>query len=607
MLDSHKLKKIITHLEDKKIFEAQEFGSPKRKKNTGVTSGYIADREGQDFMLKPGEIEVDNTPIVNGARSSEKQDVLSEILFSELYSRILKDRAPAIGLLTDSHGSAEEEHIYLRSKFLNHFIDLKEFKRREIESHNDRNIVISSLNTPEEVSQMNKNEISLGVIDGKIYYQTHSNPEPQPFLFSRMPKPNTKIHREIADDIANVELESSKLREIFFKHEEQFCKDENFREYLQNNETRQIHLEGFEKVIAASLFLGEVDYHHENIGLVENAYGELRAAKIDHGRSGKLIQNKLSKEELMQKFIASRPTMQIDSVAFNVDKFDNAIKEILTISNEEIESFIQKDLYKIKSTGFKLNPTYYDIDISTKIVDANIADSTDKSIKINFKDNQTIELTTPKNEKLTLNIDENNNLYFLDNNGQEKHIDINIDALKTLTRSSSLDKNKRDTAEKLFVFLKAHSGYNENNERFKKLEAIISTQLIQQKQLFADLSQDLSIISKIDADSEFKTKTWCEIFTSNKEQITPIEYAIKHHLTIEGLNPADWALNHQELKPCREFSKQQISEQNPPLEINTEAVVAAKKIASLIETSNKIRRAPRAILNTPHRDIARGN
>ncbi len=124
-----------------------------------------------------------------------------------------------------------------------------------------------------------------------------------------------------------------------------------------------IKIRNFEKVMAACMMGGEVDYHTGNIGFViENTNGtkEYIAAKIDHGRSGFRFYQ--SESDLREKLADGLKWDQYKEKGFkfNLHEFHQAVKEINKITDDEIDKLISSRLYKLQQLNYDISQIDYD-------------------------------------------------------------------------------------------------------------------------------------------------------------------------------------------------------------------------------------------------------
>jgi hypothetical protein len=124
-------------------------------------------------------------------------------------------------------------------------------------------------------------------------------------------------------------------------------------------------LEGFEKVIAACLFAGEVDYHGENLGVVNN-----KVVKIDHGRSGMRLYSKESRLKLDLR--NNLLVFGYGKIPLNSRLLKESISEISQISEDEIEKIVASRIDSLKKSGFILEKEvqfFTDAGLVTKKID----------------------------------------------------------------------------------------------------------------------------------------------------------------------------------------------------------------------------------------------
>ena len=90
-------------------------------------------------------------------------------------------------------------------------------------------------------------------------------------------------------------------------------------------------------MIAASLMAGEYDFHHENIGIMDVGDNNYVFAKIDHGWSCSLLFTDPNKmlQSLGNAYVERGYSQYIN---FDIDKFMDAIEEIIQISEDEIKN-----------------------------------------------------------------------------------------------------------------------------------------------------------------------------------------------------------------------------------------------------------------------------
>lgn len=416
------------------------------EKEKGLTSGYIAVKDGDTYMMKNSHSA--SGVALSDKESAEKRDFMTEFMVSPLYKRILYNHAPDIGMAQDEILG----NLFLRSKFINNYADLNKYKQK-------------------------------------------------------------------------VEFNERGLKKV----------------------------DGFEKVVAASLFLGEPDYHDENIGITASEEGNSLAVKIDHGRS--LWNKSNNSDDLMMQFISSRASYGYNDVEFDVHNFNQAIKSINDISQDEIESLFKIQAYKLQTSGFKPTHEYYGHKIHTPIVygekpsnsQVSLATQSASKILVKVKDKPDALLEII-DSKVVLTIE-----------GEEpKEVTSMTPKDLKLLGVSVKRKGEGDSeemvAKKTLVidFLGEQNIINENKQRFKALEEHLADKVKDHKIVFQELASKVDIIAQIDADDNFKKNTWVnEIFSTNPSK-NIILYALDKGLTIDKKNPLDWMMQNSSNKESQE-------------------------------------------------------
>lgn len=137
---------------------------------------------------------------------------------------------------------------------------------------------------------------------------------------------------------------------------------ENFQTIFDARKTkRAIPLNGIEKVLATSIFLGDHDYHTENLGIITkniiNTTGKqatvTQVAKIDHGKSGFFNKN-LTASDIRQELLDASDEF---NYPLNFDQLLSAVKTINEIPSEEIANITRNRVTTLKSSKFQL-PDY---------------------------------------------------------------------------------------------------------------------------------------------------------------------------------------------------------------------------------------------------------
>jgi ankyrin repeat protein len=403
------------------------------EKEKGYSAGFIGKKDESTYMLKLGETNyIEELEEYRGI-AAEKRDLSTEYITSSLYERILKDRAPKIGLVKEN-----EHYIYLKSKFLDEFQGINTYK---------------------------------------------------------------EVHPD------------------------------------------EIEFDGFEKVLAACLYMGEVDYHGQNIGVARGGDGAMHAVKIDHGRTGFELFGDEDEVSIMQDLMQNVKNHDYSDLVIDAKKFQEAVTEINSISNSEIDNLIKNRIYNLKKTGFKLNfnyiniPDHEDINLGTKFVKDNPKEG-EVVLKVSSV-NDAFVLTKKGKDPLVINILQNDNLSCV-YNGELIELPNNLtkDDIRTKVGQSQL----LDFASSI--------GYTEDEQtiRYNNLEKFYTEKLKQRKEVFKDIEKTLDIISKIDGNNQFKNGGWLKQLYGEKNggliHKNPILFALEGNLTIENENPILWAVKH---------------------------------------------------------------
>jgi hypothetical protein len=129
-----------------------------------------------------------------------------------------------------------------------------------------------------------------------------------------------------------------------------FIKSKFFEGFQSLNTVRKNpskDLEGFEKVMAACMFAGEIDYHGENLGVVDN-----KVVKIDHGRSGMdLFPNEASLRASLARNIN---LFGYGNIPLKMGALRASVNEIAKISEDEIAQIVASRIDALKKSGFTL-------------------------------------------------------------------------------------------------------------------------------------------------------------------------------------------------------------------------------------------------------------
>ena len=406
-------------------------------KTKGVSQGFIGEKGNAKYILKSGEIDFNENIPYNSTSAADKRDLVTEFISSALYERILKDRAPKIGL-AEQPDSPSKKHIYLKSKFLEGFEDIDTYK---------------------------------------------------------------------------------------------------------NKNPGQLEIDGFEKVIAACLFMGEIDYHDQNIGIAKGKDGNSYAVKIDHGRTGLGLVRDQDEESIMRSFLENRNYFDYSDIAFKANKFKDAVSEISNVSDDEIDHLIENRVDVLKKTGFKLNAEYagYGVRLGTKVVHG--GNPSDGEFGIEEGPNDNLILSTKGKASIVLESYPDGSLFYITDKGETKDLpkDINLKKQFYVTEDKFVDKILDFTSSIGFT-------KDEQKIRYNNLEKFYTEKLKARKVIFQEMEKTLDVISKIDGNEKFKKSEWInEIYGKYGPKKDPIIYAIEKKLQIKGKDPIVLAVENNKM------------------------------------------------------------
>ncbi len=125
-------------------------------------------------------------------------------------------------------------------------------------------------------------------------------------------------------------------------------------------------IEGFEKVIAACIFLGDIDYHKWNTGVNRTKIGQdpesgeaiykYEAVKIDQGRAGSYTGTGLygvgtSADSIISNMIENFRERGYATNMLDPKKLNDSIKEMLQITDDEINYIVARRKAELKQAG----------------------------------------------------------------------------------------------------------------------------------------------------------------------------------------------------------------------------------------------------------------
>ena len=128
-------------------------------------------------------------------------------------------------------------------------------------------------------------------------------------------------------------------------------------------------LEGFERVMAACLTLGEYDHHAHNLGVVERGDGRFEVVKIDHGLSGSFDYDVETAQEYghgnslpaASELAIYMEQYKYKNIPFDLQKFKDSLDEMVPALKAEAQTFIDRSVHELDSLGVE-KPKYADYD-----------------------------------------------------------------------------------------------------------------------------------------------------------------------------------------------------------------------------------------------------
>jgi|GEM_PF-3995911 len=108
---------------------------------------------------------------------------------------------------------------------------------------------------------------------------------------------------------------------------------------------------GFEKILAVCMFVGDWDFHRENLGVVTRSDKKMMV-KVDFGLANSFYTN----ERLLREKLFSRlKDFGLTHVNVHAEKLKEAVDEIIKMDDSEIERIIKHRAYNLKRLGYVLD------------------------------------------------------------------------------------------------------------------------------------------------------------------------------------------------------------------------------------------------------------
>ncbi len=326
---------IAKHFEDRLATPVKDYIG-NQSKTQGVSDGFIGQTsDNSQYMLKRAKLD---STTHSKKESTYKRDLMQEFITAPLYKRILFDNSPVIGLATTKEGD-----LYLKSKFLEGFQDLSSYLMPK-----------ATITTDIDNS---KNTDSILILEDtkakKIFFKLPGNKKTKilPISIDEFQKVKNTCNKLIENNgEIPVQNKEEKFDKFLFK-----ALRHTSPEFDSFGHEKVAKIIGFQKTISACLFLGEIDYHAQNLGIVNG-----QIVKIDHGRSG---MDFFKDESYLRKTMAQNfEDFGYQDFPFNAQEFRNCLASIISISDEEIEKLVRKQIDILKKQNFKLPETieYYD-------------------------------------------------------------------------------------------------------------------------------------------------------------------------------------------------------------------------------------------------------
>ena len=188
--------------------------------------------------------------------------------------------------------------------------------------------------SPKRMANENRNDFQREYIASGLY---------QRILFDRAPKVNLVIDSK---DSRTIALNSKFLNDFTL-----------YSEFNSFDNPPQ----GFEKIMAASLSLGDMDFHNKNVGILITPEGN-RFARIDYGRALSTFYQ--SPRELILEFEKMFRLFKYDKdehINVKAVELRNAIDKITKVSESEIDNIIDYRVHQLEQAEFNPdgNIAYY--------------------------------------------------------------------------------------------------------------------------------------------------------------------------------------------------------------------------------------------------------
>jgi len=292
-----------------------------------------------------------------------------------------------------------------------------------------------------------------------------------------------------APDIGIVILEGDEfkdkmaIRSKFLPHAQNlsiFSGNEDGTSRINPNSSELKKLNGFEKIIAAYVLMGDRDYNGGNIMVGDDNI----VFKIDHGKAFEQFSKDFSTmiNNMYGKFKEKKYIDAItnSNLVFDINEFSNSLKQMLLIHEKYITDIIDSNIHELKVSGFSL--------------DTKSQDTARKNLA------EKIKKEHPELQSFEIN-----------------------DSVIRILGPDALHKKGDECKKKLIA----------NIQNMKKIA----------KDLEIITKYSTPITSEIERLNKFKKGLWIKDF-HNSSIKDPILYAIKQNWQIDGIDPIIYAANN---------------------------------------------------------------
>jgi uncharacterized protein len=304
-------------------------------KTTGLSTGYEGEQDNQRYILKSGVM----TPS-SAQEDREKRDLIYEYMASPMFSRLLYAKTANIGIAIDkpvanlrSPKQTSPDVAYIASRRIDGFEPLDGYIFYNYRFSDDL-----------DKDQAVKGEMLVGLDKGQLVLKDKNGIKIPVRISNNIQQGISEKHYiQLMHHINKVPgSEKVTTRELAKYGLYQFG-------YAKSEELKAS--KGFEKNLAACMFLGDGDYHADNLGVVVKD-GEFLITKIDHGRAYYFdADERILRKQLFRNLL----DFYYGEMTVDVQKLKEAIEESLNIQEEEIENIVKKQSYQLRKLGIKLD------------------------------------------------------------------------------------------------------------------------------------------------------------------------------------------------------------------------------------------------------------